>query len=379
MIEVDITARLGAFGLEAAFSVTETTTALFGPSGCGKTSLVRAIAGLQRPRAGHIRVNGVPLFDAARGIDLPPEKRGIGYVFQESLLFPHLDVRANLLYGRRRGRAAPFGLAEVVRLLELEPLLDRRPERLSGGERQRVAIGRALLAATRLLLLDEPLSSLDARRKQEILPFLERVRDDLRIPAIYVSHAMDEVLRLADAMVVMDQGRVVRAGRVEDVVNQLEPPAAGSWRRGGAVLRAVVAGHHREWGLTGLRVGSQELSVPAIGSPPGSWLRVRIRARDVILCMGDPGPVSTRNRLRGSILSIRPPEGQGPDGPEMDVLLDVEGGRLRARVTRQSVADLALRPGLSVLALIKAAAVEPGAPAKEHADRTGPAPVPGKG
>ncbi len=359
MIEVDITARLGNFRLAAAFAVTEPTTALFGPSGCGKTSLVRAIAGLLHPAGGYIRVEGVPLFDGARGVNLPPEKRGIGYVFQESLLFPHLNVRGNLLYGQRRGRAAPFTLAEVVKLLDLAPLLDRQPDRLSGGEQQRVAIGRALLAATRLLLLDEPLSSLDARRKQEILPFLERVRDDLRIPAIYVSHAMDEVLRLADAMVVMDQGAVIRAGQLEDVINHAGPLAAASWRRGGAVLQAVVAGHEREWGLSCLQVGNQKLFVPYTDSPPGARLRIRIRARDVILCAGEPGPVSTRNRLQAVIETIQPLEGQGPEGAEMDLLMAVEGQRLRARVTRQAIAQLGLQPGQAVLALIKAAAVEP--------------------
>jgi molybdate transport system ATP-binding protein len=217
MIDVDIALRIGRFALEVTFSVDAPVVGLFGPSGSGKTSVVNAIAGVQRPDRGTIRVNGEVLFDSVKRIDLRPEHRRIGYVFQDALLFPHLDVSANLTYGQRLRAPSQRVIHEdhVVELLGLAALLDRRPRTLSGGERQRVAIGRALLAQPRILLMDEPLASLDQARKLEILDYIERLRDDLRIPIVYVSHSVDEVKRLADAVVLLSQGRCVAVGDVD--------------------------------------------------------------------------------------------------------------------------------------------------------------------
>ena len=225
MLEVAVTKRLGSFEIEAEFScASDGIVALFGRSGAGKTSLINMLAGLSRPDSGRIEIAGVPLFDSRRGLDLPPERRRMGYVFQEGRLFPHMSVHGNLNYGLRR---APPGerrirLDQIVELLGLEALLERRPHDLSGGEKQRVALGRALLANPRLLLLDEPLAALDQARKDEVLPFIERLRDELTIPIVYVSHAMPEIVRLADVMVLMSEGRVKAVGPLDEVTSRLD-------------------------------------------------------------------------------------------------------------------------------------------------------------
>jgi molybdate transport system ATP-binding protein len=217
MLIVDVEKTLGEFRLSARFTGEAGATALFGPSGAGKTSLVNMIAGLVRPDRGHITLDDDVLFDDATGIDVPAWRRRIGYVFQEGRLFPHLSVRHNLIYGRWMGGhpADEAVFAHVVELLDIGPLLDRRPGRLSGGERQRIAVGRALLMRPRLLLLDEPLASLDARRKQEILPYLQRLRDDAKVPMVYVSHDIGEVKALATRVVILDSGRVVNTGGID--------------------------------------------------------------------------------------------------------------------------------------------------------------------
>lgn len=223
MLEVRAKHRLGVFQLDVELvAPTGGIVALFGRSGAGKTSLVNMLAGLLRPTEGRIALNGTVLFDSAARIDLPPERRRLGYVFQEARLFPHLDVRGNLLYGFRRVPAAEraIRLEQIVELLDIGPLLRRRPGSLSGGEKQRVAIGRALLANPRLLLMDEPLASLDATRKAEILPFIEQLRDKLRLPIVYVSHDMGEIIRLADTVVLLADGRVTAIGSAEQVLGR---------------------------------------------------------------------------------------------------------------------------------------------------------------
>src|SRR5260221_2308566 len=218
MLSVAIECRLGAFRLPATFQAGECITALFGRSGAGKTSVVNAIAGILRPDRGRIDINGVTVFDAAGGVDVPTPKRRVGYVFQEGRLFPHLSVRQNLNYAGLFSRGMPASeLEHVVELLGLRDLLDRRPGYLSGGEKQRVAIGRALLSSPRLLLLDEPLASLDAPRKSEVLQYVELIRDEVKVPIVYVSHAVEEVVRIADTVVLMSAGAVVATGPAEDV------------------------------------------------------------------------------------------------------------------------------------------------------------------
>ncbi len=354
VLDVDVKARFGGFDLQARFTAPGGLTALFGRSGAGKTSLVNLLAGLARPAAGHIRVGGATLFDDAAGIDLPPEKRRVGYVFQDARLFPHLSVGNNLTYGMKRVPKAErrHGFDQVVELLELAQLLDRRPAGLSGGEKQRVAIGRALLASPRLLLMDEPLSALDAARKNEIMPFIERLRDEMRVPIVYVSHALDDVVRLADIMVILSDGRVVASGEVEDIMSRLDlRPLTGRYEAG-AVLAAMVIGEDSESDLTELSFGAGNLWVPHLDLPRGAPLRVRVRARDVSLSLSQPVDSSVLNIFKGTVIAV-----EDSDGPYADVLINI-GAPLIARITRKSLHRLALRPGGTVHASVKASAID---------------------
>jgi molybdate transport system ATP-binding protein len=356
MLEMDVAADFGGFALEAKLSC-ETTgiIAFFGRSGAGKTSLVNMLAGLVRPARGRISVNGNVLFDSARGIDLPPESRRLGYVFQEGRLFPHMSVRKNLSYGYRRARAARprIEFDRVVELLGLEELLDRRPGSLSGGEKQRVALGRALLANPRLLLMDEPLAALDQPRKEEVLPFIELLRDTLDIPIVYVSHSMAEIVRLADTLVLMSNGRVEAVGGVEDLTSRLDlRPLTGRYEAG-AVVRAQVERHDEAFDLTELRFAGGILRVPRIEAAIGAEIRLRIRARDVALARERPQGLSILNILPCRVEAIGAEE-----GPQVDLRLDAGGAALWARITRHSVTELALVPGTPVFALIKAVAID---------------------
>jgi molybdate transport system ATP-binding protein len=354
-VAVDIEKTVGGFKLSAKFESAGRLTVLFGRSGAGKTTLVNLVAGLLRPDRGRIAVDGVALFDGAAGIDVPTHKRRIGYVFQEGRLFPHLSVRGNLLYGRffadRRGLWG--SLEHIVDLLGIAHLLDRRPASLSGGEKQRVAIGRALLASPRLLLMDEPLAGLDEARKAEILPYVERLRDEMRLPIVYVSHAIEEVARLADTLVLLADGRVVATGAVNEVLSRLELlPFTGRFEAS-VVLTARVIGHDRPSGMTILDHPAGRLSVPTLDEGPGALVRLRVRARDVTLAVGDPGRLSIRNRLAGTIAEIA--EGAPPI---VDVRLDIAGEPLIARITRDAARALELKVGQPVTALIKATAFD---------------------
>jgi len=354
VIEIDVRARFGSFRLDARFTAGPGVTALFGRSGSGKTSLVNLLAGLDRPDAGRIAVNGHVLYDSAAGVDLPPERRRLGYVFQDGRLFPHLDVGANLAYGMRRIPRSErhHGFDRVVELLALGGLLDRRPATLSGGEKQRVAIGRALLASPRLLLMDEPLAAVDLLHKSEILPFIERLRDDLRIPIVYVSHTVEEVVRLADTLVVLSEGRTVASGPLEQIMNRLDVwPLTGYYDVGVAVT-VTVADHDDTFGLTRLTFAGHSLLVPRLQLPEAATLRVRVRARDVALSLTRPEATSVLNILEGEVVEI---DRRG--APRVDILLDV-GQPLIARVTQKSVHDLGLAPGHKVFALVKAVAVD---------------------
>ncbi|MBV6424336.1 MAG: Vitamin B12 import ATP-binding protein BtuD [Steroidobacteraceae bacterium] len=353
MIHVDVALRRGAFQLDARFEAPEAgVVALFGRSGCGKTTLVNIIGGLLRPDRGRIAIGDEVLLDTAAGRCVPAEGRGIGYVFQDARLFPHLTVAANMRYGlaRARGRSQAIGFDELVTLLALEPLLERRPWSLSGGERQRVALARALLAQPRLLLLDEPLASLDAARREEVLPYLEALRLRLRLPMIYVSHAFDEVLRLATHLVVLDAGRVAAAGPLSDasldpaLTSIVGPTAVG------AVLDGHVLARDPDTGLTRVRVAREgELRVHTASARAGERLRVQVLARDVILSDRPPEGLSVRNALRGRIVTIDPL----PDDVRR-ALIDLDGARVVAHITRDAVAALSLRPGAEVWALVKA-------------------------
>lgn len=354
MLSVDIRKKLGAFSIDAQFTTDTTVTALFGQSGAGKTSIVNMIAGLVRPDEGHIELDGQVLFDSARGIDLPVGKRRLGHVFQESRLFPHLTVKQNLTFARwAGGRRSSRSLAEVVDLLAIGPLLDRRPGRLSGGERQRVAIGRALLADPRVLLMDEPLASLDQARKSEILPYLDRLRREAGIPIVYVSHALDEVARLAETLVIVSNGGVMASGPLGEVMTRLDlGPATGRHEAGG-ILEGVVSALDDQWGLHQLDVEGRKLEVPALKAEIGDRVRLRIRARDVAIALERPKALSIRNMLAAQIIEITE-----ESGAYAEVLCAIGAQRLRARLTRASVVELGLAPGLEVHALVKSIAVD---------------------
>ena len=350
-LEVDVDHRRGSFHLAARFSAAPGLTALFGRSGSGKTSLVDLVGGLIRPDRGRIAVDGQVLVDTERGLFVPKHRRRIGYVFQDSRLFPHLSVRRNLLYGRWFARESAGGaadLASVVDLLGVGHLLERKPESLSGGEKQRVAIGRALLAHPQLLLMDEPLASLDEARRAEILPYIERLRDEAGVPILYVSHSVAEVARLATTVVILTDGMVTAVGPVLDIL----PLAEGN--DGGSVLDARVASHDDAFQLSVLASAAGELQVPRLSAPVGATVRTYIRSRDVMLSLSPPQDISALNVLAGKVVGIAPTA----NGSQADVRLDCSGATLMARLTLKSVERLALAPGRPVHAVIKSVSFE---------------------
>ena len=355
MLDVDVRLRRGAFRLDASFASDDPIVALFGRSGSGKTTLVEAIAGLAHPSEGRIVIDGRTLYDSARAIDLPPEARRVGFVFQDTLLFAHLSVRSNLAYGERLTPANERFIARdrVIALLGLESLMERRPATLSGGEKQRVAIGRALLASPRILLMDEPLASLDAPRKAEILQYVEILRDELKLPIVYVSHAIEEVTRLADRLVLMSDGRTAASGTVADLMGRADlKPLLGRFEAGG-VIEARVARHDEKYGLTTLAFDGGELVVPNGDALPGEPVRARIRARDVALALEAPRAASFQNVLEATVVSLG-----GEFGAIVDVELRIGVTPLVARITRQSCERLRLAPGAHVYALVKSVAID---------------------
>ena len=344
-------------------------TALIGRSGAGKSTLLQAACGLLRPAAGRIALDGVPLFDADAGIDLPPQARRLGVVFQDGRLFPHRSVRGNLLYGAKRappGANDGPGFDEVVALLGLAPLLARRPFQLSGGERQRVALGRALLARPRALLMDEPLASLDPPRRHELLGYLAGLPARLNLPILYVTHQMDEVMRLADRVVLMADGAVAASGGALELLSDLTlGPLVGRFEAGG-VLAGVVAEQLEAWQLSVVAVAGQRITVPRIAAPVGSAVRLRIRARDVAL-QREVLASSASNQLAGTVLRVLERE---PPYAAVELGLTpaaAPGERLWALVTQRSVQSLAITPGQPMVASFKAVAVE-GRAAAVHAE-----------
>ncbi len=346
--------RLGAFGLDAAFTSERGVTALFGRSGSGKTSVIRIIAGLTRPTDGRVLLDGEALTDTARGIFIPQHRRRFGYVFQEARLFPHLSVRSNLSYGRwfTPKSAHTENFDRVVDLLGIGQLLDRSPSKLSGGEKQRVAIGRALLASPRLLLMDEPLAALDEARKGEILPYLERLRDEMDIPIVYVSHSIAEVARLANQVVVMRDGKVEAAGPATEVLSRssLLPEDR---REAGAVLEGTVESIDLTNRISVVLLKAGRLYVPGAAPAAGRTVRIRIPARDVMLAIQKPEGLSALNILEGTISQVSPAE----DGT-VEIRLDCAGDAVLSRITALSCERLGLNPGMPAFAVIKTVALE---------------------
>lgn len=348
--------RLGSFLLDADFTAGKGVTALFGRSGSGKTSLVRIMAGLMKPAHGTLVLDDVILADSARRLFTPCHKRRFGYVFQEARLFPHLTIRQNLQYGRwfsgKTGQGADS--AAIIDMLGIGHLLQRYPEKLSGGEKQRVAIGRALLSSPRLLLMDEPLAALDEARKADIIPYLERLRDETGIPIIYVSHSVGEVSRLADQIIVMKDGKVDAAGPATDILSH---PAFGAQlerRDIGSILSGNVEAFDTVHGLATIRLGSMALQVPAASAPVGHRVRVHIPARDVLLATVRPEGLSALNILEGRIAAMD----LCTDGMAM-IRVDCQGAIIVSRITRLSVERLGLQTGQAIFTIIKSAALDP--------------------
>ena len=354
MIDVDIRLALGSFVLDAQFRSAAPVSALFGRSGAGKSTIVKAVGGLLTPQSGRIALGDTVIFDSARGIDVPARARRIGHVFQDARLFPHMTVAVNLGYGGRYAAKKPSAETwdEVVKLLDIGPLLDRYPAGLSGGEIQRVAIGRALLMSPLALIMDEPLASLDGRRKAEILPYLDRLTAEAHVPILYVSHALDEVMRLASTLVLVEDGHVLASGPVEEVMARADLADATGGEDAGAVLAARIAGHNEAYMLTEIDVAGQMVTVPRVAAEPGHAMRLLIRAGDVVLATSRPEGLSARNVLSGRIEAIAVGA-----GAYADVAVDIGGANLRARITRQALDDLDLKTGDAVFALIKSVAI----------------------
>ncbi|MGG7445249.1 molybdenum ABC transporter ATP-binding protein ModC [Kosakonia oryzendophytica] len=350
MLELNFTQTLGTHQLRIAENVPASgITAIFGVSGAGKTSLINAIGGLTHPQEGRIALNNRVLFDTASKICLPPEKRRVGYVFQDARLFPHYKVRGNLRYGMAKSMAGQFD--KLVALLGIEPLLDRLPGSLSGGEKQRVAIGRALLTAPELLLLDEPLASLDIPRKRELLPYLQRLAREINIPMLYVSHSLEEILHLADKVMVLEAGEVKAFGNLEDVwgssvMNPWLPQDQQS-----SILKVSILEHHPHYSMTALALGDQHIWVNKVDSPLQTPLRIRIQATDVSLALQPLMNTSIRNSLRAKVVECFDVDGQ------VEVQLDVAGRTLWARISPWARDELSIKPGQWLYAQIKSVSI----------------------
>lgn len=354
-LSVSLRHAFPGFDLDVDFEAPPGITVLFGRSGSGKTTIVNAVAGLLKPDAGRVAAGDWVLFDTARGLWLPPHRRRLGYIFQESRLFPHLSVRQNLLYGRwfAPRDARRENINHVVEMLGIGHLLDRRPAMLSGGEKQRVAIGRALLANPRLILADEPLAALDEARKAEILPYFERLRDEVSVPILYVSHSAAEVARLATTVVALENGQVARQGPAADVLSDPEvtPLGAGA---AGAMFEAQVVAHYPD-GISELNAGGLRLLLPRVPQGPGERLRIRVEAQDVMLAIARPEGISALNVLSATVREVR--LGAGPGAL---VQLAAGPNMILSRVTRRSVKALGLAPGQEVFAVLKAVSVARG-------------------
>jgi molybdate transport system ATP-binding protein len=329
-------------------------TVLFGASGSGKTTLLRCVAGLERPANGLIRLGQALWQDDARHIFVPTWERDLGYVFQEASLFEHLDVQKNVAFGLKRSKkpGASEALSRAIELLGIGHLMHRRPATLSGGERQRVAIARALATQPRLLLLDEPLSALDLARRHEILPWLEKMRDELNVPMLYITHSADEVARLADYLVVLDQGSVKAYGAAQDVLARVESPAIGG-EDAGVLLRGRVARRDARWHLSQVEFPGGFLWVRDNGSVVGQLVRLRVLARDISISAHEPHDTSIQNHLKGCIEAIV------DDAHPSQALVRIRCGEsiLLARVTQRAISVLNLRAGSNIWAQVKSVAV----------------------
>ncbi|MEN0612977.1 molybdenum ABC transporter ATP-binding protein ModC [Klebsiella indica] len=350
MLELDFTQTLGTHCLQIRETLPASgITAIFGVSGAGKTSLINAISGLTRPQQGRIVLNGRVLNDVENRICLAPEKRRIGYVFQDARLFPHYKVRGNLKYGMAKNMTDQFD--KLVELLGIAPLLDRLPGDLSGGEKQRVAIGRALLTAPELLLLDEPLASLDIPRKRELLPYLQRLAREIHIPMLYVSHSLDEIQHLADKVLVLEEGKVKALGDLEEVWSSSVMHPWLPQEQQSTILNVTVVEQHQQYAMTALALGDQRLWVNQLDRPQGETVRIRIQASDVSLVLQPGQQTSIRNILPARVVQCIESSGQ------VEVRLEISGRTLWARISPWARDDLQITPGQPLYAQIKSVSI----------------------
>lgn len=354
MIRIAVQFARPGFTLDVSIQTDAHVTGVFGPSGAGKTTLISLLAGLEHPNRGAIEIDGEPLFDSQRGINVPTHRRRVGVVFQEHRLFPHLSVKGNLVYGRPRGDHDDGEFARAVDLLELGPFLDRCITDLSGGERQRVALGRALISRPRLLLLDEPLASLDLRLKRQILPYLLRVRDASSTPMLYVSHDLSELLQLTDHLTVLDKGSLVGHGRYTDLVHDTAVLPVVHDRGMSNVLAATVLRHEPADGVSVLGLGDgdarRQLIVPKCPAPPGARVTIAVQPSDIALATTELPSVSIQNQIRSVVTRCSLHDDRAIVGVDLGAPVIVE-------VSKRAAASLALAPGRPVVCLIKSHAI----------------------
>lgn len=356
MISFDCKRSRGDFTLDGKFETRDGVTALFGSSGAGKTTVLRLIAGLERPDHGRIVIGGTCVVDTDAGIWLPAHKRRAGLVFQDAQLFPHYDVHKNLTYARRFRPADEKALTfdTVIGVLAISHLLDRKPETLSGGERQRVAIGRALLSYPQILLFDEPLASLDLPRKLEILSLIEKIRDEFKIPIVYISHSVDEIARVASHVIRLAKGRVITKGSASDVLSLVKSAVAADRFDLVSMITAKVEREDNNYAVTVLAHPAGKIVVPYKVEPGQDHVKVAVRATNVTLALAPPGPMSVRTVLEGEVAEV-----QESDGPFALVTVRLTGGdRVYAYMTRMAAAELKLKAGVRVFALAKTVAMD---------------------
>ena len=357
VLKANFNVELPNFQLRADLDLpSKGVTAVFGPSGSGKTTLLRCLAGLERPPTGFMQFEDTVWQDKQHTTFTPPHQRSVGYVFQDPRLFPHLSVKSNLRYGFTRTRASKRYISwdQVIDLLDLQPLLHRRTHRLSGGEQRRVAIGRAVLASPRLLLMDEPLVGLDAQRKREIIPLIQQLRDEFRVPIVYVTHAMNEVLQLATTLVLMEDGKTVASGPLNEIFSRLDLDQYLNQDTIGAILETRVEAHEPEFALTRIGFNGRHLLIPQQPLSIGQPLRVHVLSRDVSIIVGTPPQYSSvLNIFDATVVEIGT---MSHDRHSVDIKLDI-GCPLLARITRKSMATLNLTSGQHVYANVKAVAL----------------------
>jgi len=353
MMKIDIHKSFGKFRLDATFEAAAGLTAIFGPSGSGKTSIAKVLAGLETPDTGRIEIDDHILFDSQHGINIPVHQRNIGFVFQEHRLFPHYSVRGNLRYGatRNNARQKSITIDFIIDLFGLGKLLDRQPISLSLGEQQRVAIGRALMSGPDVLIMDEPLSSLDLHRKQDILPLIEKLKTELGLTIIYISHSLSEITQLADNLVLLDNGQIKGAGPIAKLQNRLDLLPFAGGHDAGTIVDAQVVAHDIRYYMSELETTAGEFLIPGCQYEIGRSIRIRIRARDVALALTEPEHLSILNKFKGKVIDHR----SGESGTE-ELLIDV-GFPLSARITRKSYEQMNIQPGSDIWVLIKAVTI----------------------